>query len=152
MIDQWRWDVFAGKIPAGEYNKGWWDLRTKYQGIAPPVARSEQDFDPGAKYHVSANVPYIRYFLAFVYQFQFQRALCRASGHKGPLHKCSIYGNKQAGAKLKALLKLGASKPWQDALEAMSGERQGDAGALLEYFKPVRGWLREQVKGQSCGW
>ncbi len=152
LIDQWRWDVFAGKIPPTQYNQGWWNLRSKYQGIAPPVARSEQNFDPGAKYHVPANVPYIRYFLAFIYQFQFQRALCRASGHKGPLHKCSIYGNKVAGDKLKALLQLGASRPWQDALEAMSGERQADAGALLEYFKPVRGWLREQVKGQKCGW
>ncbi|MCA9621103.1 MAG: M2 family metallopeptidase, partial [Myxococcales bacterium] len=109
-------------------------------------------FDPGAKYHVPANVPYIRYFLAFIYQFQFQRALCKAAGHEGPLHTCSIYENEAAGAKLKALLQMGASQPWQDALAAMSGERQADAGAMLEYFAPLRGWLKKQVAGQKCGW
>jgi peptidyl-dipeptidase A len=152
LIDQYRWDVFAGKIKPADYNKGWWNLRTKYQGIAPPIKRTEADFDPGAKYHVPANVPYTRYFLAFIYQFQFQRALCKLSGHTGPLHKCSIFKNKAAGAKLRALLQMGASKPWQDALFAMTGERQGDARALLEYFQPVRGWLTEQTKGEKCGW
>ncbi|HHH26729.1 MAG TPA: peptidase M2 family protein, partial [Polyangiaceae bacterium] len=147
LIDQWRWDVFSGKIPPSALNAGWWDLRTKYQGIAPPVPRTESDFDPGAKYHVPANVPYIRYFLAFIYQFQFQRALCKAAGHTGPLHECSIYGNEAAGKKLKALLSMGASRPWQEALQAMSGETKADAGAMLEYFAPLRGWLREQVKG-----
>jgi peptidyl-dipeptidase A len=152
LIDQWRWDVFAGKIKPANYNAGWWQLRTRYQGITPPTPRPETLFDPGAKYHVPGNVPYIRYFLAFIYQFQFQRALCRASGHKGPLHKCSIYGNKAAGEKLRALLAMGASQPWQQALEAMSGEKSADAGAMLEYFQPLRGWLAEQVKGERCGW
>jgi peptidyl-dipeptidase A len=152
LIDQWRWDVFAGKISPADYNKGWWDLRTKYQGIAAPVARSEADFDPGAKYHVPANVPYTRYFLAFIYQFQFQRALCKAAGHQGPLHKCSIFGSKAAGEKLMALLRMGSSKPWQEALFAMTGEKQGDANALLEYFAPVRAWLKKQTEGEKCGW
>jgi peptidyl-dipeptidase A len=152
VIDQYRWDVFSGKIKPADYNKGWWQLRTQYQGIAPPVERTEAEFDAGAKYHVPANVPYIRYFLAYIYQFQFQRALCRAAGHTGPLHKCSIFGNKAAGDKLKALLALGASKPWQEALAAMSGERQADANALLEYFAPVRSWLKAQTQGQTCGW
>jgi peptidyl-dipeptidase A len=152
LIDQWRWDVFAGKTPPSKYNQAWWALRTKYQGISPPNARTEEHFDPGAKYHVPANVPYTRYFLAFIYQFQFQRALCKAAGHTGPLHKCSIFNNKTAGAKLQALLKLGASKPWQEALFAMTGERQGDASAILDYFAPMRTWLAEQNKGESCGW
>lgn len=152
LIDQYRWDVFAGKITPANYNRGWWNLRTKYQGIAPPVARTEANFDPGAKYHVPANVPYTRYFLAFIYQFQFQRALCKAAGHTGPLHKCSIFKNKAAGEKLEALLRMGASKPWQDALFAMTGERQGDARALLEYFEPVRGFLKEEIKSEQCGW
>ena len=152
LIDQWRWDVFAGKIPPSALNGAWWEMRTKYQGIAPPVTRSEKDFDPGAKYHVPGNVPYIRYFLAFIYQFQFQRALCKAAGHTGPLHECSIYGNEAAGDKLRALLSLGASRPWQEALQAMSGETKADAGAMLEYFAPLRGWLQDQVKGEQCGW
>jgi peptidyl-dipeptidase A len=152
LIDQWRWDVFAGKTSPSAYNRAWWDLRTKYQGIAPPNERSEEHFDPGAKYHVPANVPYTRYFLAFIYQFQFQRALCREAGHQGPLHKCSIFNNKAAGAKLQALLALGASKPWQEALFAMTGERQGDASAILDYFAPMRTWLAQQNKGETCGW
>ncbi|MSP25848.1 MAG: peptidase M2 family protein, partial [Myxococcales bacterium] len=152
LIDEWRWDVFAGKIPPDQYNAGWWRLRTAYQGIAPPGPRSEEDFDPGAKYHVPSNVPYTRYFLAFIYQFQFHRALCRTAGHTGPLHTCSIYENRAAGDKLKALLALGAEKPWQEALAAMSGESGADANALLEYFAPLRGWLTTEVAGETCGW
>ncbi|MFN7133430.1 MAG: M2 family metallopeptidase, partial [Myxococcales bacterium] len=152
LIDQWRWDVFSGKTKPAEYNAAWWRLREKYQGVAAPVARSEDDFDPGAKYHVPANVPYTRYFLARILQFQFHRAMCRTAGHQGPLHECSIYGNKAAGEKLKKMLAMGASKPWPDALEALTGERQMDATALLEYFQPLQTWLKEQNKGQKCGW
>jgi len=152
MIDQWRWDVFSGKVKPSEYNAHWWALRNKYQGIAAPTARGEEYFDPGAKYHIPANVPYMRYFLARVLQFQFHRALCKAAGHTGPLHTCSIYGNKAAGAKLKAMLELGASKPWPDALETLTGERKMDATAILDYFAPLQAWLTEQNKGQQCGW
>jgi peptidyl-dipeptidase A len=151
-LDQWRWDVFGGKIKPADYNKTWWELRQKYQGIAPAVPRTEEDFDAGAKYHVPGNTPYLRYFLARILQFQFHRALCRAADFKGPLHECSIYGSKAAGDKLRAMLALGSSKPWPEALEAMTGERQMDAGALLEYFAPLHAWLKEQNKGQTCGW
>ncbi len=138
LIDQWRWDVFAGKTAPADYNKAWWALREKYQGVAAPVARTEQDFDPGAKYHVPANVPYTRYFLARILQFQFHKALCEAAGYKGPLHECSVYGNKEAGKRLQAMLELGASKPWPEALFAMTGQRQMDATPLIEYFSPLR--------------
>jgi len=152
MIDQWRWDVFAGKTPPSGYNAAWWEVRRKFQGVGPPVPRSEQDFDPGAKYHIPANTPYMRYFLAYILQFQFHRALCRIAGFQGPIHECSIYGDKQAGARLKAMLAMGSSRPWPDALQAVTGERQMDAGALLEYFAPLQAWLAEQNKGQKCGW
>ncbi len=152
LIDQWRWDVFSGKTPPEQYNAAWWALREKYQGVAAPVARTEEHFDPGAKYHIPSNVPYTRYFLARILQFQFHKALCEASGHEGPLHTCSIYGNKAAGEKMVAMLELGASKPWPDALEAMTGQRQMDGTALLDYFRPLRSFLQEQNKGQQCGW
>ena len=152
MIDQWRWKVFSGEIAPAEYNQRWWELRLKYQGVAPPVERSEADFDPGAKYHVAANVPYTRYFLAHILEFQFYRALCRESGYQGPLNRCTFYGSKEAGAKFNQMLALGQSKPWPDALEVLTGERQTDAGALLEYFAPLKKWLDEQNKGHSVGW
>jgi peptidyl-dipeptidase A len=144
MIDKWRWEVFSGKISPAEYNKRWWELRKQYQGIAPPVARSEADFDPGAKYHVAANVPYARYFLADILQFQFHRALCREAGYKGPLNRCSIYNNKEAGARLNKMLEMGQSRPWPEALEAMTGEKQMDATAIIDYFAPLKKWLDEQ--------
>jgi len=152
LIDQWRWKVFNGEIKASDYNRAWWEMREKYQGISPPVPRSEADFDPGAKYHVPANVPYTRYFLARILQFQFFRAMCREAGFDGPLYRCSFYGNKAAGAKLNAMLEMGQSKPWPDALYALTGERQMDAGALLEYFAPLQKWLDEQNKGKQVGW
>jgi peptidyl-dipeptidase A len=152
MIDQWRWKVFSGEIPPEKYNQTWWDLRLKYQGMAPPAPRSEADFDPGAKYHVPANVPYTRYFLAHILQFQFHRALARASGCQGPLHRCSIYDNKEAGRRLSDMLEMGQSRPWPDALEALTGERQMDATAILDYFAPLKQWLDEQNKGQPVGW
>ena len=152
LIDQWRWKVFSGEVTPANYNKSWWDLRLKYQGVAPPVARTEADFDPGAKYHVAGNVPYIRYFLAHILEFQFYRALCQASGYKGPLHRCTFFGSKEAGTKFNKMLEMGQSKPWRDALEVLTGERQIDAGALLEYFAPLKKWLDDQNKGQKVGW
>ena len=152
LIDQWRWKVFSGEVKPGGYNAAWWDLRLRYQGVAPPVARTEADFDPGAKYHVPANVPYTRYFLAHILQFQFHKALCEAAGQKGPLHRCSVYENRAAGAKLEKMLAMGQSRPWPDALEAMTGQRRMDASALLEYFAPLQKWLDEQNQGKTVGW
>jgi peptidyl-dipeptidase A len=152
LVDQWRWQVFSGAIAPGEYNKAWWDLKLKYQGVAPPSPRGEQFFDPGAKYHVPANTPYTRYFLAQILQFQFHRALAQASGCKAPLHRCSIYGNKEAGRRLEAMMELGASKPWPDALEALTGQRQMDASAMAEYFEPLKKWLDEQNRKTKVGW
>jgi peptidyl-dipeptidase A len=153
-IDKWRWEVFSGQVKPDDYNKAWWDLRLKYQGVAPPVARTEADFDPGAKYHVPANIPYARYFLARIYQFQFQRALCKTAGFEGPLHRCSIYGNKAAGEKLNAMLSLGQSKPWPEALEVLTGQKEMDASALADYFAPLKTWLDEQNKKNNypVGW
>jgi len=154
LIDKWRWGVFSGEIKPADYNEAWWRLRREYQGVAPPVPRSEADFDPGAKYHVAGNVPYARYFLAAVLQFQFHRALCQAAGYHGPLNRCSIYGNKAAGEKLNKMLEMGKSKPWPDELEALTGQRQMDATAILDYFAPLKQWLDEQNKanGVKVGW
>ena len=146
LVDQWRWKVFSGEVGPGDYNKAWWELRTKYQNIAPPVPRSEADFDAGAKYHVPANTPYARYFLAAILQFQFHRAMCRQAGFTGPLHRCSIYGNKEVGARLKRMMEMGASRPWPVALKELTGEDKMDATAILDYYAPLKAWLDEQNK------
>jgi peptidyl-dipeptidase A len=152
LVDQWRWGVFSGAIPPEKYNEAWWELRRKYQGMDAPVPRSEADFDPGAKYHVPGNTPYTRYFLSYVLQFQFHRALCEKAGFTGPLHECSIFGNKDAGRAFQEMLALGRSKPWQDALEKLTGTREMDASAIVEYFQPLMQWLAEQNRGRECGW
>jgi peptidyl-dipeptidase A len=154
LIDKWRWEVFSGQVKADAYNKEWWALRLKYQGVAPPVARTEADFDPGAKFHVPANVPYMRYFLARILQFQFHRALCHEAGIQGPLHRCSIYGNKVAGKRLHEMLAMGQSQPWREALETLTGEKQLDPTALADYFAPLKVWLDEQNRqnGYPVGW
>ena len=157
MIDQWRWKVFSGEIPPDKYNQGWWDLRLKYQGVAPTIPRTEADFDPGAKYHVAADVPYTRYFLSFIMQFQFHRALaaaagCPVQGSNTPLHRCSIYDNKEAGRRLNTMLAMGLSRPWQDAMFELTGQRQMDATAILDYFAPLKKWLDEQNRGKPVGW
>ncbi|MFZ5623872.1 MAG: M2 family metallopeptidase [Gemmatimonadota bacterium] len=152
LVDQWRWKVFSGEISPADYNRSWWDLRLKYQGIASPEPRTEADFDAGAKYHVAANVPYARYFLAAILQFQFHRAMCREAGYRGPLHRCSIYGNRQAGARLEKMMAMGMSRPWPEALEALTGEKQLDATAILDYFAPLKAWLDEQNRGEPQGW
>jgi peptidyl-dipeptidase A len=152
LIDQWRWKVFSGEIPPDKYNQAWWQLRLKYQGLAPPVARSEEDFDPAAKYHVAANVPYTRYFLAFILQFQFHRALAKTAGCMVPLNRCSIYDNREAGKRLNSMLEMGMSRPWPDALEALTGQRQMDATAIRDYFAPLQKWLDEQNRGKPVGW
>jgi len=152
MIDRWRWGVFDGSITPDHYNQSWWDLKAKYQGVAPVQARGEEFFDPGAKYHVPGNTPYTRYFLAHILQFQFYKSLCDAAGFDGPLHECSFYGNKAAGAKLQAMLDKGASQPWQATLKELTGGGQMDGSAVLEYFAPLQDWLKQQNEGQTCGW
>ena len=152
LVDQWRWKVFSGEVPPERYNQAWWELREKYQGVSPPVARSEKDFDAGAKYHVPGNTPYTRYFLAHILQYQLHRGLCQGAGNKGPLHRCSIYGNKVAGERLEKMLEMGQSQPWPVALEAVTGQKQMDATAIIDYFAPLKTWLDQQNKGQKCGW
>src|SRR4051812_48118619 len=152
VIDQWRWKVFSGEVTPTGYNKAWWDLRLKYQGVAPPAMRGEELFDPGAKYHVPDNTPYMRYFLARILQFQFHRALSKTAGCTLPLHRCSIFESKEAGQRLNAVLSMGMSKPWPDALEALTGSRQMDATAILDYFAPLSKWLDQQLAGKPVGW
>jgi peptidyl-dipeptidase A len=152
LVDRWRWDVFSGKTPPARYNAAWWALMARYQGVAPPSPRSERDFDPGAKNHVASNTPYVRYFLAYVLEFQFYRALCRDAGHTGPLYRCSFFGSKEAGRKLQTMLAAGASRPWQETLKEMTGQSNLDAGALLEYFAPLKVWLDRQNAGKPVGW
>jgi peptidyl-dipeptidase A len=150
LMDEWRWQVFSGEISPDEYNEGWWRLRRQYQGIEPPVARTEADFDPGAKYHIPGNTPYLRYFLSFILQFQLYEGLCKAAGHTGPLHECSYYGSKEAGEKLNRM--MGRSRPWPEALEVVTGTRTMDAGALKRYFAPLTAWLAKANEGKTCGW
>ena len=152
LVDQWRWQVFDGSVTPANYNRAWWELKQKYQGVAPTTPRGEEFFDPGAKYHVPANTPYTRYFLAGILQFQFHRALAKEAGCTAPLHRCSIYGSKEAGKKLEAMLKMGASRPWPEALEALTGQREMDASAMADYFAPLKKWLDEQNKGKAVGW
>ncbi len=152
LVDKWRWQVFSGKLTPATYNKGWTDLRLQYQGITPPSARDESNFDPGAKYHIPGNTPYTRYFLARLLQFQFYEAACKQAGWKGPLHRCSFYGNKEVGKRFNAMLEMGASKPWPDALQAFTGSREMSGKAMVAYFKPLMTWLGKQNAGKQCGW
>ena len=152
LVDRWRWGVFDGSIKPAGYNEAWTALRLHYQGITPPVDRPADAFDAGAKYHIPANTPYTRYFLARILQFQFYKAACDIAGWKGPLHRCTFYGNKDVGTRLNAMLELGASKPWPDALQAFTGSREMDGTAMVEYFAPLQVWLKQQNKGKQCGW
>ncbi|WP_337185052.1 M2 family metallopeptidase [Phenylobacterium sp.] len=152
LVDRWRWDVFSGATGPDDYNKAWSALRLKYQGITPPGERPADAFDPGAKYHVPGNTPYTRYFLAHIYQFQFHRAACQQAGWKGPLHRCSVYGQKAVGEKFNRMMELGQSQPWPQTLAVFSGETRTDASAVADYFKPLDAWLVKQNRGQKCGW
>jgi peptidyl-dipeptidase A len=152
MVDKWRWQVFDGSVDPARYNDAWWALRLKYQGLVPPGPRPADAFDPGAKYHVAAGVPYARYFMAHIYEFQFQRAACAQAGWKGPLHRCSVYGQKAVGEKLQKMLALGQSQPWPETLKVFTGETRTDASAVADYFRPLDAWLTKQNKGEKCGW
>ena len=152
LVDKWRWGVFDGSITPANYNQAWVGLKQQYQGIVPPVPRSEQDFDPGAKFHIPGNTPYARYFLARILQFQFYKAACDMAGWKGPLHRCSFYGNKEVGQRLDQMLSMGASRPWPEALQVFTGTREMSARPMLEYFAPLQAWLEEQNRGKQCGW
>src|SRR5690606_27273818 len=152
LIDQWRWRVLRGEIGPEDYNSAWWALRERYQGLRPPVERTAEHFDPGAKYHIPASVPYLRYFLSFIMQFQLHQAACEQAGWQGPLHRCSIYGNEEVGRRFRAMLELGASRPWPDALEAVTGTRRLDGAAIIDDFTPLLECLARENATRSCGW
>tara|TARA_R100000406_G_scaffold32751_1_gene21440 strand:+ start:239 stop:2149 length:1911 start_codon:yes stop_codon:yes gene_type:complete len=152
MVDRWRWDVFSGETSPDEYNDAWSANMLKYQGLVPPGDRPDNAFDPGAKYHIPGNTPYTRYFLAHIYQFQFHRAACEQIGWTGPLHRCSIYGNEAVGERFNAMMEMGQSRPWPEAMYAFTGQRTGDASAIADYFAPLNTWLTEQNEGKDCGW
>lgn len=152
IVDQWRWAVFNGTLTNNTWNAGWWSLRTKYQGVVPPVARSNTDFDPGAKYHIPNNMPYVRYFVAYILEFQFYQELCNAAGHTGPLHQCDFYQSKSAGTLLSNMLRIGAARPWKEALQIVTGQSSMNASAILTYFQPLMTWLQQQNQGQCFGW
>jgi peptidyl-dipeptidase A len=152
MVDQWRWKVFAGEVGPDGYNDLWWQLRERYQGVAPPRERPDDAFDPGAKYHVPGNTPYTRYFLSAILQFQFHKALCDASGNEDPIHRCSIFGSQEVGKRLYSMLEMGRSRPWPEALAALTGSPDMNATAILDYFAPLQAWLEEQNTGRQCGW
>ncbi|TWX67021.1 M2 family metallopeptidase [Colwellia sp. C1TZA3] len=151
MVDQWRWKVYSGEVTPENYNSAWWELREKYQGVTAPTARNANAFDPGAKYHVPGGVPYSRYFLAHIQQFEFHRALCEISGNTDPIHRCSIYNNKEAGAALNTVLEMGSSQPWQAAYKVLTGNEQMDATAIIDYFSPLHTWLKDKNQGKQCG-
>lgn len=152
LVDKWRWQVFNGTLTPETYNDGWWALRTEYQGIRAPSDRPADAFDPGAKYHIPGNTPYMRYFLAHILQFQFHKAACDQAGFEGPLHRCSVYGNEEVGKNFNAMMEMGASKPWPDALEAFTGTRDMDGSAILEYYAPLMSYLETQNEDRTCGW
>ena len=152
MVDRWRWDVFDGETSPAEYNEAWTANMLRYQGLVPPGPRPENAFDPGAKYHIPGNTPYTRYFLAPIYQFQFHRAACEQAGWTGPLHRCSIYGNEDVGERFNAMMEMGQSRPWPEAMQAFTGQRENDASAIAAYFAPLDAWLTEQNRGEDCGW
>ncbi|WP_200840900.1 M2 family metallopeptidase, partial [Geminicoccus flavidas] len=152
LVDRWRWQVFSGEVGPAGYNTAWWKLREEYQGIKAPVARPPDAFDPGAKYHIPGNVPYMRYFLARILQYQLHQAACAQAGFQGPLHRCSIYDDKEVGQRLQAMLAMGASRPWPEVLQAFTGTDHMDATALLAYFAPLKTWLDEQNRDRQCGW
>ncbi|XP_036073024.1 angiotensin-converting enzyme-like [Oryzias melastigma] len=152
LIDLWRWGVFREKTPPERYTADWWYLRTKYQGICPPIRRTEEQFDPGAKFHIPNNTPYIRYFVSYILQFQLHEKLCEAANHTGPLHTCDIYRSKEAGALLKKILEPGSSRPWTELLQETIGTNKIDASSLMKYFDPVIRWLEKQNVNETLGW
>ena len=152
MVDRWRWGVFSGETDPAHYNDAWSANMLKYQGLVPPVPRPANAFDAGAKYHIPGNTPYTRYFLAHIYQFQFHRAACQQAGWTGPLHRCSVYGNEEVGARFNAMMEMGQSRPWPEAMQAFTGQRENDASAVADYFAPLNTWLTAQNRGKNCGW
>ena len=152
MLDKWRSGVFNGEIDETNLNSSWWKLREYYQGINTSTERSEDYFDPGAKYHIPGNTPYTRYYLARIMQYQFHEALCNEIEFDGLLHECSIYGSEKAGDKIISTMAMGESLPWQDAFENLTGSRKLSGKSILNYYAPLKDWLDEQNENRTCGW
>lgn len=153
-LEQWRWDVFSGKTNVNAGTERWWQLKNDLIGVKAPVERTEEDFEAGAMYHIIVTYPFIGYYIRTIIQFQFYQSLCQAANHTGPLHKCDFYRSTEAGEKLAAMLSMGRSKPWPEAMEALTGQREMKADAILEYFQPLMEWLEKtnEENGDVIGW
>lgn len=146
MMDLWRWKTFNGSIKPERYNRDWWQMRLDLGGMVPPAElnrNNEAYFDPGAKYHVTNNVPYIRYFMSFFMQFQFYESMCNLTGYSGPLHRCDFYRSEVAGQQLWDMMSNGKSTNWHEQLETMTGSREINSASILRYFKPLHDWLKD---------
>jgi len=152
VLEKWRYQAFRGDVKPSQYNTRYWELREKCQGVKAPVIRDRENFDPGAKFHVAANIPYSRYFLSAIIQFQLHAALCRSKQHVATPHTCDIYGSLAAGRRLKTVLSLGASRPWPEVMKIITGYRDIRADKIIEYFRPLMAWLRQENRGHSIGW
>ncbi|OTF69605.1 hypothetical protein BLA29_007606 [Euroglyphus maynei] len=155
VMDKWRWDVFNDDKLNDHMNRHWWELRLKYQGISPPVKRTENDFDPGSKYHIPAGVEYVRYFVSHILQFQFYKHLCQnVTKRDDKLYQCDFYENRQAGQQLIEMLRKGSSDHWENILKDFIGTSKMSTDALYEYFAPLNQTLTEFINKNQIpiGW
>ena len=150
MVDKWRWGVFDGSITPANYNQAWVDLKQQYQGIAPPVPRPRD--------RISIRAPSSTFPATRPTRATSSRGCCSSNstrrratcpGWKGPLHRCSFYGNKEVGTRLNAMLAMGASKPWPDALEAFTGTREISGTRDGRIFRPAAGLAQAAEQRQA---
>ncbi|KAI4468733.1 angiotensin-converting enzyme [Holotrichia oblita] len=135
-------------------NFNWWELRLLYQGIVPPIARNEGHLDAVAKRHIPADLPYMKYYVALLLEFQIFDALCGAMGHTAQLHTCDIYRSREAGRILTDIMQAGKAKHWKDVLRTLRTKTNGlSAEPLLKYFQPLLAWLKVQNRDEAfIGW
>lgn len=151
VMTSWEHDFYEGDLSADELNKRWWDYVARFQGIAPPEPRGEEYCDPATKTHINDDpAQYYKYAIAFAIKYQLHMYIAKNILHQDP-RNCSYYGNKELGAFLYNLMKVGATRDWRQLIREATGEDLS-AKAMLEYYAPLMKYLQEQNKGRDIGW
>jgi peptidyl-dipeptidase A len=141
-------ELYYDDLAPEQWNKRWWELTAKYQGIAPPTPRGEEFCDAATKTHINDDpAAYYDYALSFVLLFQIHDHIAREILHEDP-HDTSYFGRKEVGAFLKSILEPGASVDWKALLVEKTGSPLS-AKPMLRYFEPLMGWLKEQNQGRK---
>lgn len=148
VMTEFEYELYSKNLPEDQFNKMWWELVKKYQGIISPNERGEMYCDAATKTHINDDAgQYYDYAIANVLLFQFHTYIASKILKQDP-YATNYYGSKEVGKWMYDVLSPGATVDWRELLKESTGSEMS-AKALVDYFEPLMKWLKEENKGRK---